>query len=680
MKNRKMSTTITLAITAVVTVCIFMLCLIANKSMMTMMKKSQLENLHASLNAQTNMIEEYLVHQEDLLTAYSKSPEVLDFLKDPANSEKKKAAQEYTELFYSGLDNWEGLYIAEWNSHVIAHSNPAVVGITTREGEGLKALQNSMTAENGLYNAGIIVSPASQKLTLSMYCPVFDKDGKTIVGYVGGGPFAEELKELLASIKSRGASYSMLNAGTGKYIFDENEALMAADIQDKMLLSIISDIRSDVGGLNGNKEYRDEKAGKSIAAYQYIPEYDWVVVSCDSEANIYADANASMNILSIICIIFDILIAVLSWLLIHISTRPLKFVEESIIQLKELKLEKQHKLDSYINCKGEIGQIATALDSLYDSFKDIASTLNYCSDSLTHSAEKMSDSSRILIQCVEENSDTTEEFAKRTNSITDTIKRVDNEVGEIANVVSVVESKIQIGTERSDELSEKVSQMRENISNSLRVTSLRIEENKKAIEEVMSNLQSLTRIDEMAEQILDITSQTNLLSLNASIEAARAGEAGKGFAVVAGEIGNLASSSSSTATEIQNICNKTKENISEIQTCFDNIVLFLQSDIQTQFEDFAKATNEYYLSIEEIQSLIKDIEQSSNVFAEVVSNIRSQIEEVQNIPGSTATGTEEMIDKVGQIKKMTEELSVVVNVNQDNAVSIREIGSRFSEY
>lgn len=36
------------------------------------------------------------------------------------------------------------------------------------------ALQNAMEQVQGLYNAGIIVSPASQKLTLSMYCPVYD--------------------------------------------------------------------------------------------------------------------------------------------------------------------------------------------------------------------------------------------------------------------------------------------------------------------------------------------------------------------------------------------------------------------------------------------------------------------------------------------------------------------------
>lgn len=79
MKNQKMSTTITLAILLVIIVCISLLYIFANNSMVSMMKQSEMENMRASLNAQTNVIREYVTHQEDLLTAYSKAPVVADF-------------------------------------------------------------------------------------------------------------------------------------------------------------------------------------------------------------------------------------------------------------------------------------------------------------------------------------------------------------------------------------------------------------------------------------------------------------------------------------------------------------------------------------------------------------------------------------------------------------------------
>ena len=57
---------------------------------------------------------------------------------------------------------------------------------------------------------------------------------------------------------------------------------------------------------------------------------------------------------------------------------------------------------------------------------------------------------------------------------------------------------------------------------------------------------AVQKINDLTNEIKEISSQTNLLALNANIEAARAGEAGRGFAVVASEIGSLASQTLST--------------------------------------------------------------------------------------------------------------------------------------
>lgn len=683
MKNQKMRTKITLGITVVIIVCMSLLYMTASKSMTSMMKQSELDNMNASLSAQTNIIEQYIAHQEDLLSAFSKAAEVRDLLKNPEDAERQKAAQAYTESYYAGLDSWEGLYIGEWNTHVIAHSNPDVVGMTTREGDALKALQDAITEKNGLYNAGIIVSPASKKLTLSMYCPVFDTDGETILGYVGGGTFAEGLKELLDSANDgadTNMQYSMVNVENGMYIFDADESRMATEIEDPMLLSVIEQIKKAGDVATGELEYEDEENGMSVARYQYIKEHGWAVVAYDSEANIYRNSRKNMGILGIICIISVLIISALSWVLININIRPLKYVENSIMQLKDLKLKKDHKLDSYLQCKSEIGQIATALDSLYTTFQDIMLTLDRCSVSLNDSAIKMTDSSDVLLKSVNENSTATSQFASHTEKIVQAVVQVDEEVSDIADVVTEVENKIHFGTSQSGNLLEKVSGMQSVANESLEKINIQIEDNQRLIKEAMESLQSLMSIDEMATQILEITSQTNLLSLNASIEAARAGEAGKGFAVVANEIGNLANSSSDTASEIQSICNETKINISKVQKCFDDIIAFFQNDVAAQFTSFTGATKDYYNSIVEIQDIIKDIDQSANVFADVVTDIRKQINEVQNVPSDNVTDSEEVLKRIEQTEQTTQELAVIVNKNKENAVAIRNIVERFSEY
>lgn len=559
-KNLKMRTVLTCVISIVTVACIACLYLSAQSGMTALMKKSALENMKSALNAQTTLIEEYVDHQEDLLVEYGVNPLVADYLKNLSDEAKRKEVQEFTEKYYECLDNWEGLYIGEWNTHVVAHSNPAVVGITTREGEGLKSLQNSMMGADGVYNAGIIVSPASKKLTLSMYCPVYDADGKTILGYVGGGPFAENLEEILNDLRDKEnetTKYSMINVASAMYIFDDDETLIAKQIEDEMLLNVIEAIMTNPEKESGDILCKDQSGEKFAVSYQYNAAHGWAVVSRDSEKNLYAEVYDIMGELGIICLFACVMIGVLSWLFIHISTKPLANVTDALLNLKDLKISKEEKLNKYIGCKSEVGQIATALDSLNDSFNDIIGTLGNCSDSLTKSAMKMTDSSEVLIRCVEENATVTEQFSERMEQINDTVAQVDDEIGEIATVVAQVETKIKMGNAKSIELKDKVLEMRELASASLDNTNVKIAENHNAIQEAMVNLQSLTQIDEMAKQILDITSQTNLLSLNASIEAARAGEAGRGFAVVAGEIGNLANSSSQTVSAIQAICVET---------------------------------------------------------------------------------------------------------------------------
>jgi len=681
MKNRRMSTKLTCLIGGVIVICIALLYWMASSNTNSMTKEAELNQMNASLHAQTGLIEEFVTHQEDLLIEFSKDAVVAKLLKDPENETLLAEVQKTIDKIYKDFNQWEGLYVAKWDSHIIVHSNPEVAGLVTRQGDSLTQLRTAMMTLDRLYNAGMIVSPASGRLTVSMYCPVYDEDGTTILGYVGGGSFAEGLKEVLDSVKSSSATtqYAMINVDTGMYIFSEDEELMATEIKDEMLLNVIDEIKNGKK-TTGTLEYKDADMGNAIACYEYIPAHGWAVVSYDSEANIFAIANKSTLVLGVICIAFVAVICFVCWMLIRINTKPLKYVEKSIVRLSELNLEKTEKLDAYIGKKSEVGQIATAMDSLYTSLQAMVQTLDSCSASLTDSADRMTDSSDLLMNCVTDNAGATTQFAEHAELITETINRVDEKVGEIAQVVSQVEEKIHVGKTDSDELLTKVSQLQKMANDSLEGTKSQIAENEAAIEKAMENLQSLMRIDDMAKQILDITSQTNLLSLNASIEAARAGEAGKGFAVVAGEIGNLANSSSQTATEIQAICNETRQNIVKVQECVNDVLTFLKVDIRSQFETLVTATNDYYNSIEEIQGTISEIDTASNVFVEAVEEIHGQISQVQNVPDERAITSEDVIEKASQTTKTTEEMAVLIGQNKENAAAIKEIVAKFSAY
>lgn len=399
MKNWKLSNKLTLGIMIIVFACMSLLYGTANQTLKKLTKDSEQSHMENMLTAQTGLINEYITRQEESLIAYSKTPTVRELLKDVNNTEKLASAQTYTQDYYKELDNWEGLYIGEWNTHCIAHSNPKVVGITLREGASLKALQDAMTSRNGLYNSGIIVSPVSGKLILSMYCPVFDENGTTIVGYVGGGPFVDNLKSTLNKVHSENdtTGYYMINVETGMYIFADDETLIATEIQDSMLLNIIEQIKA--GNTVGELKYKNEN-GNQIANFQYIDEYGWAVVSFDNEKNIYAIANRNMRILGILCTVFILVISLLAFIMIFLSVKPLRYVEASIIELSNLKLQKNKNLTPWIGKNSEVGKIATAMNSLYDTMEDIVNTLSSCSSSLNDTAIEMEKSSEVLISCI----------------------------------------------------------------------------------------------------------------------------------------------------------------------------------------------------------------------------------------------------------------------------------------
>ncbi len=676
LKNVKLGVTITLIIAIVSAFCLSGIYLVSGAGISREMEFAAKNNMTTSLDIKKQIVEQYISDAESMLAAYSKGGELKRLLANESNVNCALKAQEYTSQFFKEVENWESVYLANWDAKFLVHSYIASIGMTLVDGQELEQIHGAMLSTDKVYNTGISVSPSTGELVMSLYYCIKDETGP--IGYVGGDLKIDGLNILLDKTPISGlpnATYSLINANTNTYIFDENEELIGTDVTDVNVLEVVKQVAD--GTQNGSVFYKNKDGADYISVYKLFPERGWILIIRDSEEEIFSSLTSNKSTLLAVCVCVFVIIVALAWFCIHFSLKPLNRMVGVINRLKQLNLQKDERISPYVGGRNEVGQLATAVDSLTATFRSIVTTLIACTKTLSDGTTAIGRTSKNLMDFVENNAATTEELSASIINTNGAIEKVTGEIRAMNSLADYIEQNVENGNEKSQKLISTAGEMSALASATLVSNQEKISTTKARIEEAMTELQSLERINEMTEQILEITDQTNLLSLNASIEAARAGEVGRGFAVVAGEIGNLAKDSSQIVARIQDVCENANNNIEGVRECFNDIVRFMEEDVSANFTEFADIAKDYAEKVEEIRLSIEEIDNASRAFISSVTGIQEQIGYISEASSYSEEGVEDLIKKNAENSATADHMVEIVAENAQNADRITAVVERF---
>ena len=195
------------------------------------------------------------------------------------------------------------------------------------------------------------------------------------------------------------------------------------------------------------------------------------------------------------------------------------------------------------------------------------------------------------------------------------------------------------------------------------------------LEKALENAKVIDQIYELSGVIMNVVSQTNLLSLNASIEAARAGEAGKGFAVVAGEIGDLAEQSRQTVIKIQEVTQEVTEAVGNLSTNARKLLDFVVKDVTADYEDFLTIGEQYNQDGASVDELMREFSSIAQELYGNMEGIKNSMSDISRAAEEGADGTTEIAQRASVIASEAADVLEQVAKTKHSAETLRtEIG------
>ncbi|PRR86383.1 methyl-accepting chemotaxis protein [Clostridium luticellarii] len=327
--------------------------------------------------------------------------------------------------------------------------------------------------------------------------------------------------------------------------------------------------------------------------------------------------------------------------------------------------------------RDELGQACSSFMKAQDNIRKLIGTivensqgLSASSQELSATAEELSARSENVGSAINKISDSVQETSSTSEEIAASMQEVDASVSELSNNAAEGTDVAVGARSRATDIQKKGE---ESIKEIKKIYGEKESNMLKAIEEgkVVSN------IEVMADTIADIAEQTNLLALNAAIEAARAGEHGKGFAVVAEEVRKLAEESSKAVSSIKDTIVKVQGAFKNIAHNSDEILAFINENVNPKFAELGEVGNQYYNDSEFISQMSEKIASMSQQLTVIFSQITEAVQNMAQTSQESGESVNIVDENINDTIKSVSQVALTAQKQSELAQKLNEMVGNF---
>jgi len=327
--------------------------------------------------------------------------------------------------------------------------------------------------------------------------------------------------------------------------------------------------------------------------------------------------------------------------------------------------------------KDEIGSLANSLAKMQNSMRTMIKAVIDESSNVSQMLTAINNDMYGLNENIEEISSTTEQLSAGTEETAASSQEMNATSLEVEKAIESVASKAQEGTVTVNKVIKISKEMREKAIAAKQETLEIYGRTKVNLQNAIEQSKAVNQINELSNAILDITSQTNLLALNAAIEAARAGEAGKGFAVVAEEIRNLAESSKTSVSRIQEVTNEVLTVVNALTSSSMEIAEFIDKKVLNDYDGILKVSERYNKLSMVINDIVTEFSSTSEELLASVQNMVQAINQITTAANEEAMGATNIAQKISVIVNMVENVVNLTNKSNEKSESLIKLVKQF---